>query len=71
MHQLKMLPQPPSLFIDWEFGGRRAAHAIVSVPAFFSAPLAEEPQELAGEGKVGPTEVVGLCQTTAEGTVGT
>ena len=57
-------------FTVWELGDQRAAHAIVCVSSFFSALLAEEPRGLAGEGKVGPTEVVEPCRTTAEGKVG-
>jgi hypothetical protein len=49
---------------DWH-----ATHAIVCVSAFFLAPPAEEPRELAEEGRVGPTEVMELCRTTAEGKV--
>lgn len=59
-----------SLFLLFgEFRDPCATHAIVYVSAFFLAPPAEEPRGLAEEGRVGPTEVVGLCRTTAEGTV--
>ena len=66
--RLESSPANPFLLFG-ELRDRCATHAIVYVSAFFLAPLAEEPRGLAEEGRVGPTEVVGLCRTMAEGTV--